>query len=129
MSDDLENIFGCWLGHRARPRWRSILIGALMLSVLTPAVHAQTTPPRPTAQITREGYFAATWPADFNENGITDLIGLDRIEGVGWELAVTFDPGGPSPVSRRVGISAVPIGTGDFNNDGHIDVVLTGVAI
>jgi regulation of enolase protein 1 (concanavalin A-like superfamily) len=90
-------------------------------------LHAQTAPARPAVsvrQLTR--LFYAIRIADFNEDGKPDLIGSTAA----MDLQIAIGRGdGTFDSPRSLGVNALPYAIGDFNADGHLDVVTTAVAI
>ena len=97
--------------------------------VLTATVaHAQTTPPAAYAitkipQFTRE-----IWPADFNRDGRTDLIGADGRPSSGQpprDLLLSLGRADRTfPAPQSLAIAAEPYSIADINADGFQDVVL-----
>ena len=105
--------------------WRCVFVALILFAggLLTlPALLAQSDPERPYAVLTRLPSMAfEVWPADFNEDGITDLV-AGRVSG---DIVVrlgrgdgTFDS--EQPIATGVGL---PVGVGDPNRDGFIDVL------
>src|SRR6187399_811232 len=102
------------------------ILAALILSagglVTLPALMAQSEPPRPHAVLTKLPSLAfEVWPADFNEDGITDLV-AGRVSG---DIVVRIGLGdgtfaSEQPIAAGVGL---PAGVGDLNRDGFIDVL------
>jgi len=94
-----------------------------------PAPSAQS-PPRPAVRITQLPQLRYnTWPADVNGDGRTDLVGAMSI-GMGLNVVVKIGRGdGTFGADRMLNIDAAPIAVGDFNGDGRIDIVVSGVAI
>jgi hypothetical protein len=95
---------------------------------------AQTSLPRPNFTLRAETRFwYGAWPGDFNRDGRTDLI-AGTGPGPGHSapdeprsLIVALGRGdGTFGTSRTINIAAQPIGTGDFNGDSKLDVVISG---
>jgi hypothetical protein len=105
------------------------LLATFGVLVSTCAAYAQT-PPRPAVRISQLRQFAQdTWPADVNRDGRTDLVGSAGHRAAS-EVAVSIGRGdGTFAAPRTTGVAASPVAVGDFNNDGRIDVVVSGVAI
>ena len=105
--------------------WRCVF-AALILSaggLLTlPALLAQSDPERPYAVLTKMPSMAfEVWPADFNEDGITDLV-AGRVSS---DIVVAIGLGDGTfaserPIAAGVGL---PVGVGDLNRDGFIDIL------
>jgi hypothetical protein len=91
------------------------------------ALHAQTTAPRPAVTIAHVSQlYRSIHVADVNEDGRPDLIGTTATGDL--EIAPghgdgTFDD------PRAVGVRAVALAAGDFDADGHIDLVTDGIDI
>lgn len=108
---------------------------ALCCLVLTTclSLDAQSEPPRPGVRVRQlPSFFWGTWPADFNGDGNTDLIGasLAGTFPTDFELTVALGRGdGTFTPPTTLGIHAAPMGVADFNGDGQTDVVVSGVAI
>jgi hypothetical protein len=108
-------------------------IAALLTVALYSRLVAQTTaPPRRNFSVRTEPQFGfKTWPADFNRDGRTDLIaGARAVVNHAPRLAdllVSLGRGdGTFTTPQRLGLAAQPLGTGDFNRDSRIDVVILG---
>jgi regulation of enolase protein 1 (concanavalin A-like superfamily) len=88
-------------------------------------LRAQTPPARSSVSLTQlPSFVASTLAADFNEDGRADLIGAGRM------LQVAFGAGdGTFGIPQSLGRVARPLAVGDFNGDGHLDVVISGVSI
>lgn len=84
-------------------RRRRIALALILCSLALPA-SSQT--PWPAVQLGHGGFKYGTWPADFNENGTTDLIGADRAgtNTPDLSLGVTLDAGTSSPAFRSLGL-------------------------
>jgi hypothetical protein len=110
--------------------FRSVRTLALLLAVAvipSPSA-AQTAVPQPNFSLRNETRFwFKAWPGDFNRDGRTDLIAGTRStasdEPV--NLAVALGRGdGTFGSSRLLNIAAQPLGTGHFNGDAFLDVVI-----
>ena len=110
----------------------SVLVAGLIAlsgsAALGPKLGAQASdPPRPNVSITRmPALEESVWPADFNQDGITDLVAGRPND----QVVVLFGIGDGTFSAEQViatGFSnPVP---GDFNEDGHIDVAVTSAII
>lgn len=115
-----------------RLRCVSFVKRLLTLSIMAalPIMVAAQTPPRPAVEVRQiPDLWHDVWPADFNEDGRTDLIAGRR--------GVPFDTSGPVVVrlghgngtfadARTTGASGRPVTIGDFDGDRHLDVVVVG---
>ena len=76
------------------------------------------------------GAFVGLAVADFNGDGKLDMEALDEGSGVGGTAALNFYPGngdgtfGPATVTPIVFSSPTNIGSGDFNDDGKLDLLI-----
>jgi hypothetical protein len=102
---------------------------ATLLSPLEPSM-AEAQTPLPNFSVTRDPtFFYGAWPADFNRDGRTDLIAGTWAGGPGAfnpaNLVVAIGRGdGTFRTPRALNIVARPVGTGHFNGDRFVDVVL-----
>ena len=101
---------------------------ALLLAVLPLAYSgamAQSNPVRPHAIVAKLPTLAfEIWPADFNQDGITDLAAGTASE----QLSVRLGRGdGTFGTDRTIADGQMPIGTGDLDNDGFVDVIATDI--
>ena len=93
-------------------------------------LHAQTSPSTPNLGLTLLPDLAYNvWPADFNRDGRTDLVAATA-SGSFWtrlpaDLVIRIGRGdGTFLPARSLGRPALPLGVGDFNADGFIDIVI-----
>jgi probable HAF family extracellular repeat protein len=89
------------------------------------------TPPRPAVRIVQMPELGwGTLPADFNGDGITDLISATLVFGrpTGLVIALGQRHGTFAPPAS-LGMRAAPLAVGDFNADGKMDVIVSGIAI
>ena len=97
-------------------------------------LRAQSAPPRPAVALTQlPRFFFATLTADFNEDGHPDLIGASAT-GNGSpatpDLVIALGHGdGTFAAAHSLDVAAKPLAVGDFNHDGHLDVVVEGMSI
>ena len=109
-----------------------IRVACLMTGMagLAVSVNAQATAPTPNFSVSWYPNLAFNvWPADFNEDGRTDLIAADTMQtGPGARpnrLLIAIGRGdGTFTTPTPVGLVALPLNVGDFNADGFIDVVI-----
>src|SRR5688572_2283584 len=106
----------------------AVSIALIGTAVLGPQLSAQSSaPPRPNLSINRMPTLEENvWPADFNQDGITDLVGGRPND----QVVVLLGNGDGTFSAEQViatGFSnPVP---GDFNEDGHVDVAVTSAII
>ena len=101
------------------------LLIALFATQLFESPRAQS-PPRPNVAIAKLPALQVNiWPADLNEDGVTDLVGSagpfnnpDLVVGLGRGDGTFEDP-------LRVGAAMAPVTVGDFNADANLDIVAT----
>ena len=104
----------------------------IMAGFVAATAHAQ--PPRPTFDVSQhpELYFNV-WPADVNEDGITDLVAGTRASGGAdpGDVVIAIGRGdGTFLDSVTVDRRALPLTAADFNADGFVDIiVLRGQAL
>jgi hypothetical protein len=106
------------------------LLGALGTAALPRPLLAQTGPVRPAVRIGAvDPRFAVnTWPVDLNRDGKTDIVSATGLEDQRFVYALGAGDGTFGSLVETPWRS-VPLGTGDFDNDGDADVVVSGVAI
>lgn len=105
---------------------RVALLVLIMAGLAVATAHAQ--PPRPTFDVSQHpDLYFNVWPADVNEDGITDLVAGTRGGGEAdpGDVVVAVGRGDgtfrdPVVVDRR----ARPLTAADFNADGFVDIVL-----
>ena len=106
-------------------RLRAHLLLPIMAGLAWPA-YAQS-PPVPNFSVAFEPDLAVNvWPADFNRDGRTDLIAATgRTFPPSTQLTVAIGRGNGSFFpARPLGIPAIPLGVGDMNEDGFVDVII-----
>lgn len=125
----------CWTRRHETdclPDGAASLLSVCALFAMTSSLVAQT-PPRPAVRVSGAPAFDyASWPVDLNRDGRTDPVAASQAEGwpVSWNLVTALGRGdGTFAEPRSAGLNAAPMGVGDFNRDGWMDVVVTGVAI
>jgi hypothetical protein len=109
---------------------RSLLLSAAMALLAIDFVDSELTaqsPPRPNAVITKYPTLQSNlWPADFNRDGRTDVVGGRSMNGNG-DLIVRLGVGNGTFGAERVVAAAMsPVTVGDFNADSRIDIVAIG---
>jgi hypothetical protein len=105
---------------------RVALLTTVMAGLVAAPAHAQ--PPRPTFTVTQHpDLYFNVWPADVDEDGITDLVAGTRASGGAdpGDVVVALGRGDgsfrdPVAVNRR----ALPLTASDFNADGFIDIIV-----
>jgi FG-GAP-like repeat len=102
------------------------LIGISALAFFAPILHAQSTPPRPNVAMTKYPSLSNVWPADLNEDGLTDLVAADSGQIVVMIGNGNGTFGAEQPFASAVG-PLVPVTVGDFNGDGHVDLIAYNV--
>src|SRR5215218_3171460 len=103
------------------------LLAMIMAGLIAAPALAQT-PPRPTFNLTQQPtLYYNVWPADFNRDGVTDLVAGTRAPGFSdpGDVVVALGRGNgtfldPVPVAYR----GLPLLPADFNADGFVDVVI-----
>jgi M6 family metalloprotease-like protein len=91
-------------------------------------VRGQSVPDRPYAALTRMPSLAfELWPADANEDDVTDLIAGRA----GGDLVVRIGVGDGTFLGEQVIAqgAGMPIGVGDLNHDGHVDVIASSAPL
>ena len=116
------------MGRPSSPSPHQAIVLAFVLAGLVPHAAAQTAPPRPTFdQQQLPALYFNVWPADFNEDGVSDLVAGTRVLGERGDVVVAIGRGNGTfldPVT--VAFRAVPLVPADFNADGFIDLVILG---
>src|SRR5215203_2210964 len=107
---------------------RMCLVGTIMAG-LGLSLNAQA-PPSPNLGITLLPDLAYNvWPADFDRDGRTDLVAATTTGSlrpyVPADLVIRIGRGdGTFQPARSLGRAALPLGVGDFNADGFVDIVI-----
>jgi hypothetical protein len=108
---------------------RFYLTVTIMAGLAVP-LHAQVTPSRPNLQLTfRPDLTYNVWPADFDRDGRTDLVAGTATgslrQRLPADLVIRIGRGdGTFHPARSLGRPALPLGVGDFNLDGFVDIVI-----
>jgi regulation of enolase protein 1 (concanavalin A-like superfamily) len=89
--------------------------------VREPLLHAQTAPPDAAITNRHVDLVGGVWPADFNGDGITDLVGGNTV--------LLGNGDGTFRAPTMIDYDGSAVATGDFNGDGKPDVVLVQSAI
>jgi hypothetical protein len=97
---------------------------ALLVVLALPAyafVQAQAVPERPHAVLTKLPTLVfEVWPADFNEDGLTDLIAGNASD----QIVIRLGRGdGTFGAEQFISAGRMPVGVGDLNHDGFIDLI------
>src|SRR5687767_13133505 len=110
-------------------RIRGCLVGAIMAGLALP-LYAQTPAPSPNLKLTLHPDLTFNvWPADFDRDGRTDLVAATATGSL-WprrptDLVIRLGRGdGTFLPARSLGRAALPLGVGDFNADGFVDIVI-----
>ena len=100
----------------------------IMAGLGVTGLSAQTTPPRPTFDVLPlPDLYYNVWPADVNEDGVTDLVAGTRALSPfdAGDVVVALGRGnGTFQPAVTVDYRAVPLIATDFNADGFVDIVL-----
>ena len=97
---------------------------------LGPPLYAQAPPSGPNLQLTPFPDLAYNvWPADFDRDGRADLVAGTAIGSLQTrlpaDLVIRIGRGdGTFLPARSLGRAALPLGVGDFNADGFVDIVI-----
>jgi hypothetical protein len=112
-----------------RPRAFSAVAMGLLVHAVAGVAPAQTLPQPAVKRLDRTAWTWNAWPVDLNRDGITDIVTRASVSGT-MQVATARGLGnGSFAAFLATGRDAVPMGTGDFNNDGRMDVIVSGVAI
>lgn len=116
------------MGMRRCPELVRVTLVATVMAGLGMNAGAQTTPPRPSFDINRyPDLFFNVWPADVNEDGITDLVAGTRAlrPSDRGDVVVAIGRGnGTFADAYTVDFRALPLTVADFNADGFADIVI-----
>ena len=101
-------------------RWHLMFLVVATTTLLRAPMAAQIEPERPRVALTQMSFSDELWPADFNEDGVTDIVSSRSTTGISIRIGLgdgTFTP--PTTIHG----SGTPVGVGDLNKDGFIDVL------
>lgn len=117
----------------ARPFITLVLALSVALAVSAHDMDAQDNLDRPSVVRTQYHDFTTeVWPADFNGDGFTDLVGESTVaypESSALLMRLGRGDGTFSPPVTIATYSGPPAGVGDVNGDGFIDIVTSGTTI
>ena len=107
---------------------RGTVVVLIMAGLGITGLSAQTPTPRPTFDVTRHpDLYFNVWPADVNEDGISDLVAGTRAISPfdNGDVVVALGRGnGTFHPSVPVDYRAVPLTVADFNADGFVEIVI-----
>jgi M6 family metalloprotease-like protein len=116
------------MGHEWTRRYALVVLLVAHALLMTGRLTGQSGPERPYATVTKlPSMLFEVWPADVNEDGVTDLVGGRA----GGDLVVRIGRGDGTFGDERV-IAAglgMPVGVGDIDHDGVIDVVASAAPL